>query len=56
MGQRKRERENPKEAEAVSTEPNMVLNLTNCEIMTEPKSSVGCLTGGATHVPLHVYL
>ena len=29
---------------AVSTEPNMGLELTNREIMIEPKSRVGCST------------
>ena len=43
-GQRERERENPSRLRAVSAEPDVELNLTNHEIMTEPKSRVGCLT------------
>ena len=51
------EREGDTESEAgsrlwaISTEPDAVLKLTNCEIMTW--AEVGCLTDWATQAPLH---
>ena len=39
---------------AVSTEPNVGLKLTNCEIMTWAK--VRCLTDWATQVPQEIFI
>ena len=43
-GQRERERERETGNPKVPVEPDAGLELTNCEIMTELKSRVGCLT------------